>query len=52
MKRAAPVLLAAALALAGCAASVETDQARLCRMALPALLAPEASIAIRAEREN
>ena len=39
------VLLAAAL-LAGCSPALETDQARLCRMALPALMPEEARIAI------
>jgi branched-chain amino acid transport system permease protein len=38
--------LAAFLALAGCSTLVETDQARLCRMALPALAPPDAVIAI------
>src|ERR1700722_16198191 len=39
-------VLLPALALAGCSALVETDQARLCRMALPALEPPAAVIAI------
>ncbi|MFZ0605645.1 MAG: hypothetical protein WAN05_30575, partial [Roseiarcus sp.] len=38
--------LLAALMLAGCAPALETDQARLCRMALPALMADGARIAI------
>lgn len=38
--------LLAALALAGCGPLVETDQARLCRMALPALAAPDAVVTI------
>jgi branched-chain amino acid transport system permease protein len=38
--------LLAALALAGCGPLVETDQARLCRMALPALAPPDALISI------
>ncbi len=38
--------LAICLALAGCSALVETDQARLCRMALPALAPPDAVVAI------
>ncbi len=36
----------AALGLAGCSPSIETDQARLCRMALPALMPPGAVLAI------
>jgi branched-chain amino acid transport system permease protein len=36
----------AAATLAGCSPTVETDQARLCRMALPALMPEEARIAI------
>jgi len=39
------VLMAAAM-LASCSPSLETDQARLCRMALPALMPQEARIAI------
>jgi branched-chain amino acid transport system permease protein len=35
--------------LAGCSPVLETDQARLCRMALPALLPQEARIAIAAQ---
>ena len=44
--------LAALLALAGCARELETDQARLCRMALPALLAPDAVPLIETQRED
>ncbi|MBV8473930.1 MAG: branched-chain amino acid ABC transporter permease [Hyphomicrobiales bacterium] len=40
------LILLAAFAIAGCARLVETDQARLCRMALPALEAPDAAITI------
>ena len=40
------LILIAALALSGCSTLVETDQARLCRMALPALAPPDAAIAI------
>ena len=40
------LVLVAALALSGCSTLVETDQARLCRMALPALAPPDAAIAI------
>ena len=42
------VLLAAAM-LAGCSPVLETDQARLCRMALPALIPEGARIAIQAQ---
>jgi branched-chain amino acid transport system permease protein len=45
------VLLAAAM-LAGCSPALETDQARLCRMALPALMPQEARIAILAQRPD
>ena len=41
-----PIVLMAAATLAGCSPTVETDQARLCRMALPALMPQEARIAI------
>jgi branched-chain amino acid transport system permease protein len=41
-----PIVLMAAATLAGCSPTVETDQARLCRMALPALMPEEARIAI------
>jgi branched-chain amino acid transport system permease protein len=41
-----PILLIAAATLAGCSPVLETDQARLCRMALPALIPQEARIAI------
>ena len=42
------VLVAAAM-LAGCSPTLETDQARLCRMALPALMPQEARIVIQAQ---
>jgi len=42
------VLIAAAL-LVGCSPALETDQARLCRMALPALMPQESQIAILAQ---
>ena len=45
------VLLAAAM-LAGCSPALETDQARLCRMTLPALMAEAARIAIVAQRPD
>ena len=48
----ASALLPAALALAGCSTPVETDQARLCRMALPALTPDNAVIAVAAERPD
>jgi branched-chain amino acid transport system permease protein len=38
-----------AATLAGCSPTLETDQARLCRMALPALMPQEARIAILAQ---
>ncbi|MGD0640143.1 MAG: branched-chain amino acid ABC transporter permease [Roseiarcus sp.] len=41
----------AAVALAACAKLVETDQARLCRMALPALAPPDAIVTILDQRE-
>jgi branched-chain amino acid transport system permease protein len=40
------IILIAAAMLAGCSPVLETDQARLCRMALPALMPQEARIAI------
>jgi branched-chain amino acid transport system permease protein len=43
--------LAILLALAACSTLVETDQARLCRMALPALAPPGAIVAILKQRE-
>jgi len=46
-----PTVAVAALALAGCAPALETDQARLCRMALPALF-PEARIEIRSQHPD
>ncbi len=48
----APAGLAALVAagvLAGCSPALETDQARLCRMALPALIADDAVIAVLAQ---
>jgi branched-chain amino acid transport system permease protein len=44
-------VLLAALALAGCSRLVETDQARLCRMALPALSPRDATFEILSQRE-
>ncbi|HSV00579.1 MAG TPA: branched-chain amino acid ABC transporter permease [Roseiarcus sp.] len=41
-----PLFFLIAAALGGCSPSLETDQARLCRMALPALMAQAARIAI------
>ena len=43
------IVLVAAAMLAGCAPALETDQARLCRMALPALMPQDARIAILAQ---
>jgi branched-chain amino acid transport system permease protein len=40
------IILMAAATLAGCSPALETDQARLCRMALPALMPQEARISI------
>ncbi len=40
------IFLTAAATLGGCSRVLETDQARLCRMALPALMAEDARIAI------
>ena len=40
------IFLTAAATLGGCSPALETDQARLCRMALPALMAEDARIAI------
>jgi branched-chain amino acid transport system permease protein len=50
VRRLAGVLLAA-LALAGCSRLVETDQARLCRMALPALSPPDSTIEVESQHE-
>ncbi len=47
-----PIVLLAAAMLAGCSPALETDQARLCRMALPALMPQEARIAILAQRPD
>jgi branched-subunit amino acid ABC-type transport system permease component len=44
-------LIAAGL-LAGCSPAVETDQARLCRMALPALVGVDATIEIAGQRPD
>jgi len=44
--------LAALLSLAGCSPSLETDQARLCRMALPALSEPDARLTISRQQES
>jgi branched-chain amino acid transport system permease protein len=49
---AAVALLSLAALLAGCAPALETDQARLCRMALPALEDAGARIAILSQNEN
>jgi branched-chain amino acid transport system permease protein len=46
------MVLIAVAALAGCSPVVETDQARLCRMALPALMPEAARIAIQAQRPD
>jgi len=43
--------LLAALALAGCSRLVETDQARLCRMALPAVSPPDSTIEVLSQHE-
>ncbi len=53
MRRWIPIAFAALAAsgLAACATLVETDQARLCRMALPALAPPNAIVAILQQRE-
>ncbi len=42
----------AALSLAGCSAALETDQARLCRMALPALMPEGAEFVIVSQRPD
>jgi branched-chain amino acid transport system permease protein len=44
-------VLLAALALAGCSRLVETDQARLCRMALPAVSPPDSTIEVLSQHE-
>jgi branched-chain amino acid transport system permease protein len=46
------LILLAAPTLAGCSRALETDQARLCRMALPALMPQDARIAILAQRPD
>ena len=43
---------AALAALSSCSLPVETDQARLCRMALPALSAPDVRLTILNQRED
>jgi branched-chain amino acid transport system permease protein len=45
-------VLLAALCLAGCSPALETDQARLCRMALPALLPEGARIRIDSQQPD
>lgn len=50
--RAVPFGCLALLALTGCKATLETDQARLCRIALPALLPHEAAIQISEQIED
>jgi branched-chain amino acid transport system permease protein len=44
-------VLLAALTLAGCSRLVETDQARLCRMALPAVSPPDSTIDVVSQHE-
>src|SRR5208337_4908454 len=52
-RRFAPLsVLLAALCLAGCSPALETDQARLCRMALPALTPEGARITIDTQRPD
>ena len=51
MSRSLIVLIAAAM-LAGCSPALETDQARLCRMALPALMPQDARIAVLGQRPD
>ena len=46
------IVLMAAASLPGCAPVLETDQARLCRMALPALTPEDARIAILAQKPD
>ncbi len=46
------VLAAAAASLAGCSPTLETDQARLCRMALPALMPEGARIGILSQKPD
>lgn len=45
-------LLPAAVGLAGCSVALETDQARLCRMALPALMPEGSRLAIEAQEPD
>ena len=46
------IVLMATGTLAGCSPVLETDQARLCRMALPALSEPDAKLTIVRQRES
>ncbi len=46
------IVLLAAATLAGCSPTLETDQARLCRMALPALMPEEARIGIVGQKPD
>jgi branched-chain amino acid transport system permease protein len=46
------IVLLAAATLAGCSPTLETDQARLCRMALPALMSQEARIGIVGQKPD
>jgi branched-chain amino acid transport system permease protein len=46
------IVLIAAATLVGCSPALETDQARLCRMALPALMPEEARIAILSQEPD
>ncbi|HEX9170339.1 MAG TPA: branched-chain amino acid ABC transporter permease [Roseiarcus sp.] len=46
------IVLLTAATLAGCSPALETDQARLCRMALPALMPQAEGIAILAQRPD
>ena len=45
------VVLLAVVTLSGCSRLVETDQARLCRMALPALSPPDSSVEVVSQHE-
>src|SRR5271156_5024150 len=44
--------LAALIGITGCSPWLETDQARLCRMALPALAEPDARLTIVRQKES
>ena len=46
------VILIAAFILTGCSPALETDQARLCRMAMPALMPQDARIAVLGQRPD